>query len=99
MQTEIKVRKPRDIRFFGIGYLYERYYRRQAKWANSFPKNGDKIRITWLPSCRNAPAGTPNPYIGMEGIVEKLTITGDFHLNCGSCYLVCPYNDFNYIKL
>jgi len=31
-------------------------------------KNGDYIRITYLPPCSNG-QGSPNPYIGMEGIV------------------------------
>ncbi len=99
MQTEIKVRKPRTIKFFGILTQYEHYARKQTAWMKSFPKNGDTIRITWLPSCRNAPRRTPNPYIGMEGIVEELTINGDFTLNCGTCYLVCAYTDFNYLKI
>lgn len=32
-------------------------------------KNGDKIRITYLPSCGNA-RSERNPYIGMEGTVH-----------------------------
>ena len=34
-------------------------------------KNGDNIKITYLPSCINVPNGTPNPYIGMAGTVEN----------------------------
>jgi ribosomal protein L21E len=32
-------------------------------------KNGDCIKITYLPSCKNG-MGTQNPYIGMQGIVH-----------------------------
>jgi hypothetical protein len=31
-------------------------------------KNGDWIKITYLPPCKNG-YGSPNPYIGMEGEV------------------------------
>lgn len=92
MNEEIKVRKPRVINFFG-----ELYTNRWRKWEKSMPKNGDKIKITWLPSCKNVPNGTPNPYVGMEGIVEELNIDGDFFLNCGTCQLVVSGAKFNYI--
>ena len=46
----IEVRKPRVITCFGIADIYERYSRRQEKYFASLPKNGDKIRVTWLPS-------------------------------------------------
>jgi len=85
METEIKVKKPKVIKLFGIKNLYERYTNRWWKWRQSMPKNGDKIKITWLPSCRNVPKGTQNPYIGMEGIVEGLNIDGYLVLNFGSC--------------
>ena len=35
-------------------------------------KNGDRIEITYLPSCGNVRRGTPNPYIGMSGTVDGL---------------------------
>lgn len=34
--------------------------------------NGDYIKITYLPSCKNVAKGTPNPYIGMQGTVVGL---------------------------
>jgi hypothetical protein len=50
-------------------------------------KNGDKIQITYLPSCRNVTKGTPNPYIGMSGTVENSDDKG-FALNTGSSILI-----------
>jgi len=49
-------------------------------------KEGDNIRITWLPSCRNG-QGTRNPYIGMSGIVTDLR-DGMFDLFTGDSWLV-----------
>lgn len=54
---------------------------------NILPKNGDKITITWLPSCVNVPIGTPNPYIGMSGEVYDIK-DGKFDLFTGSSWLV-----------
>lgn len=50
-------------------------------------KNGDRIKITWLPSCINVPCGTPNPYIGMEGTVTDFN-GQNFDLFTGSSWLV-----------
>lgn len=97
MNNEIIVKKPRVIKFFGIAASYERYSNKQQTWIKSLPKNGDKIKLTWLPSCRNVPKGTPNPYIGMEGIVENMNIYGDFVLKCEGCSLICNSSDFRYI--
>jgi len=64
----------------------------------SIPEEGRKVRITWLSSCRNVPSGTPNPYIGMEGIVTDLKQDGSFHLFCGNCWLVgLDEYEFEYI--
>jgi hypothetical protein len=49
-------------------------------------KNGDKIRIVYLPSCINVPKFTPNPYIGMEGIVQDID-DESFTLFTGTSYL------------
>ena len=49
-------------------------------------KNGDCITITQLPSCRNTPRNTPNPYIGMRGIIHDLR-DGIFNLYTGSSWL------------
>lgn len=54
------------------------------------PKEGAKIKITWLPYNNGYPQ--PNVYIGSEGIVEDLDMeTGSFVLNMGSSALIiCP---------
>lgn len=49
-------------------------------------KNGDNIKITYLPSCINVPRGTPNPYIGMSGTVDRFD-GNTFDLFTGSSYL------------
>ncbi len=63
------------------------------------PQEGRRIRITWLPSCRNVSTGTPNPYIGMEGIVEDLKDDGTFNLVGISAVLIItrPEYKFEYI--
>lgn len=48
---------------------------------NNKIREGDKVKIAWLPSARNVPSGTPNAYIGMEGVVEGLRETGEFFLS------------------
>jgi hypothetical protein len=95
MSEEIKVRKPKTIKCFGIANLYERYTNRWYKWRSLLPSNGDKIKITWFPDNR----GVTNAYIGMEGMVEDMNNTeGSFALNCGTSILICNGN-FNYIKI
>ena len=63
-------------------------------------RNGDRIRITWLPSCRNTP-GTRNPYIGMEGTVEDLTRRGglNFSLVGETSVLIVIGRRFRYERL
>ena len=93
--NEIKVRKPKPIKFFGIGKTYDRYTNRWYKWMQTLPNNGDRVKITWLPDNR----GVTNAYIGWEGIVENVNkVEGNFALNSGSAILIC-HGDFNYIKL
>ena len=48
-------------------------------------KEGDRIKITYLPPCING-GGSKNPYIGMEGIVVDLK-DGYFHLFTGNSWL------------
>ena len=48
-------------------------------------KNGDKIKITYLPSCINAP-GVRNPYIGMAGEVRDFA-NGWFSIFTGTSWL------------
>lgn len=63
------------------------------KWLQSFLKEGDKIKITWLPDNK----GVANAYIGFEGIVEN-KYEGTFILNSGNSILVC-FGDFDYINV
>jgi hypothetical protein len=72
------------------------YRRRMLRWVagnykNLGPrelKNGDRIRMTYIPPCRNG-HGKPNPYIGMEGEVCDLD-NGKFTLHTkGGAWLCC----------
>lgn len=93
--NEIIVRKPKPIKFFGLGNSYDRYTNRWYKWMQLLPNEGDRIKITWFPDNR----GVTNAYIGWEGVVENLNKTeGTFTLNSGNALLVC-HGNFNYIKL
>lgn len=49
--------------------------------------NGDNIKITYLPPCRNG-YGQPNPYIGMVGIVHDFN-GKSFNLETKTSWLVC----------
>lgn len=91
----IKVRKPKPIKFFGIGKAYDRYSNRWYKWMQTLPNDGDIIQITWFPNNR----GVKNAYIGWQGVVEKMDkIQGTFCVNSGNAILIC-HGDFDYIKL
>lgn len=95
MINEIIVRKPKPIRFFGLGKTYDRYTNRWYKWMQLLPNNGDKIKITWFPENRSI----TNAYIGWIGVVEDINkVEGTFILNSGNAKLVC-HGNFNYIKL
>ena len=95
METEIKVRKPKPIKYFGFAKQVNAYTNRQYKWMSSYPKEGSKIIITWFPNNN----GEKNAYIGMSGIVEDLDIINAvFVLKCEGCSLIC-HGDFNYINL
>ena len=50
-------------------------------------KNGLKIQIIGLPTCINAPEGTPNPYVGMAGTVHDFD-GKQFDLFTGNSWLV-----------
>ena len=93
--NEIKVRKPKPIKLFGIGKVYDIYTNRWYKWMQLLPQEGDKIKITWFPDNR----GVTNAYIGWEGVVETMNkVEGTFALNSGNAILACS-GDFNYIRL
>jgi hypothetical protein len=53
-------------------------------------KNGNRIKITWLPKVYNSFDGSyePNAYIGWEGVVENLSPKG-FDLVGDSGILLC----------
>lgn len=94
--NEIIVRKPKPIKFFGLGDAYSRYTNRWYKWMQLLPNEGEKIKITWLPENR----GETNAYIGFEGVVERINkVEGRFTLNSGNAILICRGDCFNYIKL
>lgn len=59
-------------------------------------KNGDRIKITWLPPCING-EGTKNPYIGMIGTVTDLE-NDYFNLDCTTSSL-CGIKKCKYIFL
>ena len=92
---EIKCRKPKPIKFYGLTNIYERYTNRFYKWRSLLPNNGDKIKITWLPDNR----GVANSYIGMVGVIENMNnIDGEFTLKCETSMLIC-HGNFDYIKI
>lgn len=62
-------------------------------------QNGDKITITYLPSCRNVKRGTPNPYIGMSGKVCDFD-GKEFSLLTSTSWLVgIEYAKCSFVKL
>lgn len=62
-------------------------------------QNGDEIKITDLPSCRNVPRGTPNPYIGMSGEVRDFD-GKRFNLFTGNSWLVgIEYKKCSFVNL
>jgi len=96
MSAEIKVRKPKAIKFFGISIEYERYNKRWYKWRSTLPMNGDKIRITWLPDNK----GHANAYIGIEGTVKNVNINeASFTLECDTSMLCGSFEKLNYVRL
>ena len=49
-------------------------------------QNGDEIELTHLSPCKNG-EGTPNPYIGMSGVVHDLGDDKVFSIYTGSSWL------------
>lgn len=68
---------------------------KKGKKPFSIPEEGRKVKITWLPSCRNVPNGTPNPYVGMEGTVSDLKPDGSFML-CGLGHSLVVGNEYQF---
>jgi len=101
--NKIKVVKPKTPKNW-FSKLIESYTKKWYKWFYSLPKNGDKIRLTWLPNSKNHPS-IENCYIGSEGIVmdmdESPLTDGSFTLKMESSYLILPFNKkgFEYEKL
>ena len=91
----IKAIKPRPIKFFGFLEKYNIYHKRQSRYFSCLPKNGEHIKITWLP--KNGVMD--NAYIGFEGIVQNMSnVTGEFELNSGTSILLCR-GSIEYIKI
>lgn len=97
---EIKVRKPKFSKIFG------RSTNKWYKWYYSLPKNGERIKLTWLPNPKNHPT-VNNCYIGAEGIVQDMNETpltdGSFTLKMDTAILIVNTHEgergYNYIKL
>lgn len=82
---------------FGLVWIVIRFYhywRIKHEGDLISLKNGDFIRITYLPPCKNG-YGTPNPYIGMEGEVWDLD-GYTFNLQCETSWLTNI--DFKFCK-
>ena len=91
----IKAIKPRPIKNFGFLEKYNIYHKRQSRYFSSLPKNGENIKITWLP--KNGKSD--NAYIGFDGIVQNMNnATGEFEVNSGSSILLCN-GSLEYIKI
>jgi hypothetical protein len=63
--------------------------------ANDIPREGKRIKITWLPDNRLA----KNCYIGSEGVVEKINEDGSFHLNMGKSHLIVTNSRYKFVYL
>lgn len=88
----MKVREPRKI----INYNYNKWDYQWNKWRCSLPKEGDKIKITWLPNKHDV----ANAYIGFEGIVENVDIVeGELTLKNSSDAILVLFGDFDYEKI
>lgn len=61
-------------------------------------RDGDKIKITYLPPCRNG-EGTANPYIGMSGTVFDLKPDGSFALSTGNSWLIVSGKKIKFERL
>ncbi len=101
IKNEIIVRKPKMPKNW-FTELVLRYNNRWYKWFYSLPKNGDKIKITWLPNPINHPS-TPSCYIGSEGVVqdmdESALTSGSFSLIMETSILIMSRGSFNYIRI
>jgi hypothetical protein len=67
--------------------------------SRKFPKNGDFIRLTWLPDPKNGWPGEPTPkncYIGSEGIVEDMKEDGSFTLRMEGAILIV-HNKYEWV--
>ena len=66
------------ISFFNfVGWDAPRPYWEKPFFWDKKPLNGQRIKITHLPPCKNAP-NCKNPYIGMEGVVYYESHDDDF---------------------
>ena len=81
-----------------MSWMSAMYLFHKGKKPLRIPQEGRRVKITNLLSCRNAPKGTPNPYIGMEGIVTDLKPDGTFNLVDNSVLVITrPHYEFIYL--
>lgn len=73
-----------------IPYAIDRIYTIYRR--SPIPNVGDHIKITWFPNND----GYKNVYIGMEGIVERVSLDGGFILKGESRILVVSDRDYAY---
>lgn len=60
-----------------------------------YPKNGDKITLTWLPNPINN-LTEKSAYIGMSGVVEDMKPDGSFVLNTPTSILIVRNNNYKW---
>lgn len=60
------------------------------------PKEGERIKLLWLPSPINCSLFTRNCYIGSEGVVTDMEKDGSFHLRMVTAWLAHTKGPFAY---
>jgi len=79
--------------FCSVGWDAPRPYWEKPLIWDAKPLEGQRIKITYLSPCRNAP-NCENPYIGMEGVVHY-EADGKFSIKTDNSWLVnidkCKY--------
>jgi hypothetical protein len=68
------------------GYLYYKEFKKRIRIKIDNLKDGDVIKITYLSPCING-QGSPNPYIGMQGVVYDFN-GKEFSIQTVSSWLV-----------
>ena len=81
-----------------FSYLFKKlFFIKPNKVEKIFPKNGDHIKLTWLPNPINNP-DVKSCYIGCSGIVEDMCENGEFVLNMKSGLLIVS-REYDYIHI